>query len=126
MPGGEARYRLEPGRSQAQEQLALVAPDGARVLGGGDRTVGCVPRSPGVHTFTGGDQRPRGRCAVRFVDAAESDLRATRSERREGVPLPSHGATAVARDTGFERRLLALLVLLCVLADWWLLARRAA
>ena len=40
--------------------------------------------------------------------------------------LAARLSAAVARDTGFERRLLALLVLVCVLADWWLLARRAA
>ena len=123
--GGEARFRRSGLVGAPDAVVQLQAPDGSRLVGGDQRTLGFVPSQAGVHTFVGVDGRPLGRCAVRFVDPSESDLRTTRSEQRAAVPRDDAGAIVVARDTAWERRVLAVLVLLCVLGDWWVLQRRA-
>jgi hypothetical protein len=48
------------------------------------------------------------------------------SGERAAVPNAGDVRRSAARDTGSERRVLALLLLLVLLADWWVLARRDA
>lgn len=131
--GGEARFRRAAAaggdRGDARSAfppLFVIAPDGSRTPGHGERTVGFVLQQPGVHTVVDADERPLGRFAARFVDAAESDLRLLRSGERAAVPSAGDVRRGAARDTGSERRVLALLLLLVLLADWWVLARRDA
>lgn len=131
--GGEARFRRAAAESSerldggsAFPPLFVIAPDGRRTLGQGERTVGFLLDQPGVHTVVGADERPLGRFAARFVDAAESDLRLLQGGERAAVPNAGDVRRSAARDTGSERRVLALLLLLVLLADWWVLARRDA
>ncbi len=128
--GGEARYR----RSQAERELregapaalVLVAPDGSRRPAGPEAAVAFVLEQPGVHRLLGADDRLLARFAARFLDADESDLRGLQTVQRRGVRDPGRDRDLVVRDTAWERRVLALLLLACVLADWWLLQRRGA
>lgn len=130
--GGEARYRRAlPGAGPdvpdgVDAKLALVAPDGTRAPApaSAERTVGWLLREPGVHTLFGRDDRPLARFGARFLDAAESDLRLLVTRTRDAQDNVGEARRSAARDTGWERRVLALLLLLCVLADWWVLARR--
>lgn len=128
--GGEARYR----RTQQERELQngaptafeLLTPDGTRLAAGPEPVVTFVLEQPGVHSLLASGERVRARFAARFVDASESDLRAAQTTERRGVRDSSSQRDLVVRDTGWERRLLALLLLVCVLADWWLLQRRPA
>lgn len=121
--GAEARYRRSLVAAAADTAPELVAPDGTRTAGQGLRTVGWLPRMPGRHSVRDRDDREIGAFAVRFVDAAVSDLSAAGSGIVPARERPA--AAAGARPEGdLERRLLALLLALLVLADWWLLGRR--
>lgn len=134
--GGEARFRrgldqqpADPVVSADPEQqrrrtLWLHSADGARVEGHGERTVGFPVRTVGVHTVEDHQQRPLGRFAARFLDASESDLRLLRTMERAASADVQAARQSAARDTGWERRVLALLLFVVMLLDWWVLARR--
>lgn len=134
--GGEARFRrgLDHERadpvastdpeSRRRRTLWLRSADGTRVEGHGERTVGFPVRSVGVHTVEDHQQRPLGRFAARFLDASESDLRLLRTMERAASADVQAARQSAARDTGWERRVLALLLFVVVLLDWWVLARR--
>lgn len=127
--GGEARFRravADDGSANPFPPLFVLGPDGQRRQGHGERTVGFLLEQPGLHTVVGADDRPLGRFAARFVDAAESDLRLLQSGERVAVPSAGDVRRSAVRDTGRERAVLALLLLLVLLADWWVLARRDA
>lgn len=134
--GGEARFRrgldqeaadpvagTDP-EQQRRRTLWLRSADGTRVEGHGERTVGFPVRSVGVHTVEDHQQRPLGRFAARFLDAGESDLRLLRTMERAASADVQAARRSAARDTGWERRVLALLLFVVVLLDWWVLARR--
>ena len=134
--GGEARFRrgldhepADPVASADPEQrrrrtLWLCCADGARVEGHGERTVGFPVRTVGVHTVEDHQQRPLGRFAARFLDASESDLRLLRTMERVASADVQAARQSAARDTGWERRVLALLLFVVMLLDWRVLARR--
>jgi hypothetical protein len=134
--GGEARFRRGPDSDpadpaasadpefQRRRTLWLLGPDGVRVEGHGDRTVGFPIRTVGVHTVQDHAQRPLGSFAARFLDASESDLRLLRTMERAASADVQAARQSAARDTGWERRVLALLLFVVVLLDWWVLARR--
>lgn len=134
--GGEARFRRGPDSEpadpvagadpefQRRRTLMLLGPDGLRVEGHGDRTVGFPIRTVGVHTVEDHQQRPLGRFAARFLDASESDLRLLRTMERAASADVQAARQSAARDTGWERRVLALLLFVVVVLDWWALARR--
>ncbi|MBL8755307.1 MAG: BatA and WFA domain-containing protein [Planctomycetes bacterium] len=121
--GQEIAWRQRPGDAP----LLVEAPGGARqnLAFVGD-TGGFVPTRPGLHHWVATDGRIRGTFAASFVDASESDLRAVVAADRPAQAIPATSGRASVRDTGFERRLLVVMVLLCLVADWWLLQRREA
>lgn len=120
--GAEARYQGSAGPAA----VAVATPAGERRALEQGRTVGFVPEQPGIHRWLGDGERELARIAAHFVDASESDLRQVRSERRAGQRTPGAERRAPVRDTGRERQLLAGLLLLLLVADWWVLQRRAA
>lgn len=118
--GREARYRRSMLAGADDREVTLLAPDGVRTPGRGQRTVGFVPTRPGVHRLLGVGGRDIGAFAARFLDPAESDLRAAVTGEWSRAAAPrEHGPV---RDRDIERRLLGLALLAFVLADWWLLA----
>lgn len=120
--GGEARYQCSVGPAV----VAVVTPAGERRALDRGLTVGFVPEQPGIHRWLGEGERELARIAAHFVDASESDLRQVRSERRAGQRTPGAERRAPVRDTDRERQWLAGLLLLLLVADWWVLQRRAA
>ena len=120
--GAEARYRRSLRAGGPDSEVWLAAPDGSRQPGRGVRTVGWLVDQPGIWRVLGTDDRELGAFAARFHDPAESDLRGCLA----GEFPPAPAATAAGRgslwDTTFEQRVLALVLLLLVLLDWWLLA----
>jgi hypothetical protein len=122
--GQEIAWRQRPGDGP----LSVEAPGGARqVLVTAGDTAGYVPTRPGLHHWFDANGRQVGTFAARFVDASESDLRAVTAEDRPAQPpAAATGGRTPLRDTGLERRLLAVLLLLCLATDWWLLQRREA
>ncbi|MBK8096772.1 MAG: VWA domain-containing protein [Planctomycetes bacterium] len=121
--GDEARWRRAMRTDIADADLTLVAPDGSRQPGRGLRTLGWVGERPGRHVVVDAQGRELGAFAIRFHDPAESDLAGAATLRRAATPR--QGAAGPLRDTSFERRLLAVLLLLTLLADWWVLGRRS-
>ncbi|HEU4418556.1 MAG TPA: hypothetical protein VFT55_06430, partial [Planctomycetota bacterium] len=122
--GEEARYRRSMIAGAADALLWWREPDGTRTAAATGRTVGFVPRLPGLHEVVGNDGAVLGSFAARFVDPSESDLRGlvTRTWPAAVRPAEAEGTT---RDTSVEQQLLAMLLLVLVLADWWWLGRRS-
>jgi hypothetical protein len=120
--GQEARFRRSLFADAADRDPVLVAPDGSRLQGHGGRTIAWLPTAPGRWSVRDAQDRELAAFSVRFVDAAESDLAGAGSGEWPAPPL--EGPAGSTRDAGFERRLCALLLLLAVLADWWVLQRR--
>ncbi len=113
------------GSVEALADLRLIDPDGRRRPGRGLRLVSWEARRPGLHRLTSGETE-LARYSVNFVDAAESDLRATSSGEREAVAAPPRARAsgdAVVDSGRDEGQWLALLLLLVVLGDWWVLAK---
>ena len=122
--GEEVRCRRA--RAEADDGLTLVAPDGRRHPGRGGTTVGWRVVAPGLHRVLGPGDVDRGRCVARFHDPSESDLGALVALDRPAAPSAAAARAAPVRDTGLEGRLLALLAVVVLVLDWWLLARRDA
>ncbi len=120
--GGEVRYLRTLVAGKGDREVVLEAPDGERIAGRGARTVGFVPARTGVHRVVGDGGVELARVGVRFLDPAESDLRGLASGEWPAAP-PAAAADAATRDMDVERRVLALLLLLFVLLDWWVLDR---
>lgn len=124
--GEELVYRSrDPG-----EPLELRAPHDGPVTTASGR-LSAIVSQPGIYrvvTRAAGvpaDRRELAQVAVRFMDPAESDLR--RQIRRDRAAHGSVRSAAVARvDSGPMRRLLAVLALLVLGLNWWLMQRRSA
>jgi hypothetical protein len=123
--GDEARWRRALVAGGADTELTLVGPDGGRRPGRPGRTAGWLVDQPGLHRVLGAGDAELGRFAVRFVDPAESDLRTLRTFTTEGLRPPAV-ADGPLRDTSIEQRVLMLVLLVCVVIDWWLLGRGRA
>lgn len=117
--GEELRFRS----GQRKQRVTLHGPDGSALA----RSVGDlehVCREPGPHAIRARDGETLAEVAVRFVDPAESDLRRARRFDLEAVEA-SRQAAAARVDAGPMRRMLAVLLLLVLAGNWWLLGRRA-
>lgn len=123
--GAEARYRRSLRAGAADAEVALEHPNGTRTIGRGARTVAVVLAQPGVHRFVDRDGASLGEVAARFLDPEESDLRGLVTGKWPAAPQ-QEARLDTTRDTGLERRLLALALLLFVSLDWWLLAGQRA
>lgn len=110
------------------DALRLEDPFGISRPGRGFDVIGWRARHPGVHRLLDGDAEIA-RFAVNFSDARESDLR--RLETVERAPAPraqslDAGAELGPLDAGrVEGRWIALLLLVVVGLDWWVLRRQA-
>jgi hypothetical protein len=102
----------------------LVTPAGERRPGHGGDIVGWIVHEPGVHRVLDAGGTELGVVAASFRDVAESDLSRCTTGRRAAAATPAADRAAPWRDAAWERRVLALLVLLLVAADWWVLAGR--
>jgi hypothetical protein len=122
--GDEARWRRSMAAGANDTTAVLVAPDGSRQAGRGLETLGFRPTRPGLHRVVGADGRDLGAFGVRFLDAAESDLRGASSFERAAVRAA--GTQSPLRDEGLERRVLAMLLLGLLVLDWWVLGGRRA
>lgn len=118
----EARCRREPAAAAAP--LQLLAPDGRRRgLPAGD-VVAFAPDAVGLWQLVGDGDTTVATFAARFFDARESDLGAAVTGTHAASAAAVARGTTLARDEGFERRLLALLGLVLLLVDWtWALRR---
>ncbi|MCK5943802.1 MAG: VWA domain-containing protein, partial [Planctomycetes bacterium] len=119
--GDELRCRAGPGDGGA----VLFGPGGERLAAATGGRIVFEPRAPGVYRLRAASGAALDEAAVRFVDAHESDLRGAESFDRPAAR--SVRAAAAARvDPSAMRQLLAVLLLMVVLTDWWLLHRRGA
>jgi len=116
-------WRRQRGEDPARE-LRLVGADGTSVPGFGSTVVTFDPPAAGEHRLVSGDQELQ-RFAVHFADGRESDLRDRTSLSTEAAPRAD---AAAARDVRgeFERRLLAMLLLVLLTLDWLVLGRTGA
>lgn len=121
--GDEIEWRRALGTAGLPADLELERPDGDKRTGRGLRVVSWRAEQPGLHLVRDAEGRELGRIAVRFHDVVESDLSGASSGYQEARPVP-RTAVAAAPDQGLERRLLALLALLCLLLDCLALSRR--
>jgi hypothetical protein len=122
--GDEARFRRSMVAGATDAQIWWREPDGTRTAAAPGRTVGFVPRLPGLHEVIGADGAVLGRFAARFVDPSESDLRGLVTKTWPAAVRPPETA-GTTRDTRKEQQLLAMLLLALMLADWWWLGRRS-
>jgi hypothetical protein len=122
--GEEARFRRSMVAGAPDAQLTWREPDGTRTAAATGRTVGFVPRLPGLHEVIGNDGAVLGSFSARFVDPSESDLRGLVTRTWPAAVLPAEAA-GTTRDTSWEQQILAMLLLALVLADWWWLGRRS-
>ncbi len=104
-------------------ELVLTDPAGGTFTGRGMRLVTFAPWRAGVHRLARAGAEI-GRYAVNFVDGHESDLRRTATVATETARARGSEA-AVAPYGHLEQRALALLLLILVLLDWWMLAPAA-
>ncbi len=106
----------------------FVTPAGAEEAAGGRGLLAYEPREPGVFRLVSRGAE-LARWAVAFVDGRESDL-SGRGAARRPPKAPGTAATATVGDSGapagsgLARRILAVLLLIVVAADAWVLARR--
>lgn len=115
--GGTARWR------GAATGVRFEGPDGGDVLTAGDRVRFFEVREPGLYRVIEGTS-VRGFVAAWFVDLTESELRTRSSfERVPGTPVAAEAVHAGV-GTDRERRILALLVLVALLADVVVTRRR--
>jgi hypothetical protein len=121
--GGEARLRLAAVRDA--EPPTCIDPAGGRRRAAGGATAGWVAERPGLHRVVDVAGRDVARFAARFLDPVESDLLAMSTFVRAASRGAAEERAAPMRDTGIEARVLAWLLALAVLLDWWVLARRS-
>jgi hypothetical protein len=115
---------LEWRRADDAHDLRLEDPEGLVLPGRGGRVVGFEARRPGIHRVLAGDAE-LGRFSVNFVDPAESDLSACATEDTPPTAAPTEPDADVGTGGGgrLERQALAVLLLLAMAADWWVLRR---
>ncbi len=118
--GETLRYR--PGGGERVADLELHAPDGSVERARGFRVATFAAARPGEYRLTEGE-REVARFAVCFVDGSESDL--TGAEERSVAATEEGAAAGVDGREGIEAQLLALLLLLVLATDWYLLGRGA-
>lgn len=124
--GDELFYRCR----EPREPVEVRGPYGdQRATGSG--TLSMIVREPGRYriltlaTDVPAEQRELAQVAVRFQDPAESDLRRQLSlDRPADATVRSSVAARV--DGGPMRRVLAVLLLLIISLNWWLMQRRGA
>ncbi len=118
--GDEIVWR--PRESVAGGKWELIEPGGGTLSGVGGREVGFAPRRAGLHSIRL-DGRELARASVFFEDPVESDLTtaATRHRPAESIDHANEGAEAGR----LESRVLALLALLFLGLDWWVLRKGA-
>jgi len=104
-------------------EMQLVDPEGKRSPARGLRLISWSSRVPGIHRLLRGE-RELGRYSVFFVDGPESRLLDCASLVKPAAPRQESRSAAVAGGSGrLEARLLALLLLAVIVADWWVLRR---
>ncbi len=120
--GDEILYRL-PRTAMAQSaDVHLLGPDAVARIGHGRGLLSWEAREPGEHRVLS-DGKLIATYSVQFVDAHESDLRRCASFDR--APQGGGGEVARASTSGYlEARVLALLLLLCMVLNWIVLGRR--
>jgi len=118
--GETLRYR--PRGEERVGDLELHAPDGGVERARGFRVATFAAARPGEYRLRDGD-REVARFAVCFVDGAESDL--TGAEERSVAATDPEAIAGVAGQGGTEAQLLALLLVLVLATDWYLLGRSA-
>ncbi len=121
--GEELVWRLRGGVLDPA-RYTLKTPDGRVVEGRGLRSIGFQAETGGIHRLER-DQVEIARFAVRFADARESDLTGL-SSRSSPAAEPPRAADDRPGQNGAgrtERRWLALVVLLALMVDWFLLRR---
>ncbi len=120
--GDEILYRL-PRTAMAQSaDVHLLGPDAVVRIGRGRSLLSWEAREPGEHRVLS-DGKLIATYSVQFVDAHESDLRRRASFDR--APQGGGGEVARASTSGYlEARVLALLLLSCMVLNWIVLGRR--
>jgi len=103
--------------------LTLVDPAGGRRGARGRMVFTWIARRPGVHRLLGKNGKELARWSVHFVDPHESDLTGAATSVREAGGAAAQGTS---REGHRERTVLALLLLIAVAADWWVLGKGAA
>lgn len=121
--GGEVRWRKSLVAGRGDATITFVAPDGTRTVGKGQRTVSVIAERPGAYRVLGDGDRELGVVAARFLDPAESDLRGGVAGSWPRSVVPADGGDGAGCDLHVERLVLALLVLVVALVDWWWLSR---
>jgi hypothetical protein len=121
--GEEILWRRQAGVA-ADATHELVGPDGSRQVAHGVGVLGWVATRPGLYRVEV-DGQPGGEVAVRFDDAAESDLTRLGTTTRAARATPGGSASEAAAGGRLEATVLALLILAAVLGDWTVLRRGA-
>ncbi len=111
------------GTPEAASTHALLDPEGERHAARGWRYLSWAATRPGIHRLVQGEQDVA-RFAVNFVDAVESDLTRSTIVDVEPVEVPDVVAASAGPRGRDEARIFALLLLLAVVFDWWVLGRR--
>jgi hypothetical protein len=117
----EIAWRRQVGVA-AEARHELVAPDGSRQEARGLRLLGWVARRPGLYRVEVEGQ-PVAQVAVRFEDAAESDLTRRGTATCEAHEAPGGAAAASLAGGRREAALLGLLIFAALLGDWAVLRR---
>lgn len=106
----------------AGDVVTATAPDGTTLATSADGRLAFTPTEPGVYTVLAADGQVLDLVAARFVDPQESDLRPATSFERPPLAPPVAAADGPLAPEP-TRVWLAALLLLLVLADWWVLSR---
>ena len=121
--GGELAYRFL-GRPDDVKDHVLFDPAGGGHPARGWRLLTFDVPIAGLYELKQGDAIV-GRYAASFVDPAESDLLPRSSADLEADEQAQVAVAAFGTPGGTEARVLALLVLLALAVDWWVLGRRS-
>ena len=122
LPSSEELVYRHAGPLEQIPEMRLVTPAGQRRQPAGLREIRFAPEGPGLYRLERGDEE-LARWSLHFVDPTESDLRTRGSMHRDAVASPGTSEEHENRPGEWERKLLSLLLLLLVLADWWVLER---
>ncbi len=124
--GESMQYRVAHPEALDLAKVALVRPDGSRQAAHGRRVLSFVAGMPGLYRLElpEGEAADDVRFSVSFVDAQESDLTgAVAATIPASATASIDDADARPANGRLEARLLALLLLLVIALDWWVLGR---